>query len=73
MERTELIIPDTLRMYGTGTREMPELLDWNLVAEICGSEGSDALLVLETFDSNTDLLLSAATEQVAAIIATGKS
>jgi len=68
---TEVIIPRQLRLYGTGTREMPELLDWNLVAEICESEGSDALLVLETFDSNTDLLLSTATEQVAAIISSG--
>lgn len=71
MEGTQLIIPETVRLFGTGTREMPELLDWNLVAEICATEGTDALLVLETFDSNTDLLVSTATEQVAAIISTG--
>lgn len=71
MEETQLIIPETVRLFGTGTREMPELLDWNLVAEICATEGTDALLVLETFDSNTDLLVSTATEQVAAIISTG--
>ena len=68
---TQLIIPQNVRLYGTGTREMPELLDWDLVVEICESEGTDALLVLETFDSNTDLLVSAATNQVAAIISTG--
>ncbi|MDF1576268.1 MAG: DUF6340 family protein [Bacteroidales bacterium] len=50
---------------------MPELLDWDLVAEICESERTDALLVLETFDSNTDLLAFAATEQMAAILSTG--
>lgn len=72
MNGTEVIIPRQLRLHGTGTREMPELLDWNLVKEICESEGCDALLVLETFDSNTDLLLSTATEQAAAIISTGK-
>ncbi len=71
MNGTQLIIPETLRLYGTGTREMPELLDWERVTEICDSEGADALLVLETFDSNTDLLLSAAREQVSAIISTG--
>ena len=71
MDGTELIIPQKVRLYGTGTREMPDLLDWDLVAEICESEGTDALLVLETFDSNTDLLVSTATEQVSAIISTG--
>jgi len=71
MEGTEVIIPQKVRLTGTGTREMPELLDWDLVAGICESEGTDALLVLETFDSNTDLLLSTATDQVAALISTG--
>ena len=71
LSETEVIIPQKLRLYGTGTREMPELLDWKLVTEICESEGTDALLVLETFDSNTDLLLSTATEQAAAILSTG--
>lgn len=72
LEGTEVIIPQKVRLYGTGTREMPELLDWDQVAGICEDEGCDALLVLETFDSNTDLLLTTATEQAAAII-TGRS
>ena len=71
LPETQLIIPEQVRLYGTGTREMPELLDWDLVANICKNEGTDALLVLETFDSNSDLLVSAAREQVAAIITTG--
>lgn len=71
MPETQLIIPGQVKLYGTGTREMPELLDWDLVTGICKEEGSDALLVLETFDSNSDLLISAAREQVAAILATG--
>lgn len=71
MDGTQLIIPRKVRMYGTGTREMPELLDWKVVEEICQSEMTDALLVLETFDSNSDLLLSAATEQVSSILSTG--
>jgi len=71
LDETEVIIPQKVRLYGTGTREMPELLDWRLVTEICESEGTDALLVLEIFDSNTDLLVSTATEQVSSIISTG--
>ncbi len=67
-----VVIPETLRLYGTGTREMPELLDWEHVAEICEKEKTDALLVLENFDSNTDLLLQAAGEQVMALISTGE-
>jgi len=69
--QVELIIPQQVRMYGTGTRTLPEVLDWDQVAEICEREGSDALLVLETFDSNSDLLLAAATAQLSAIISTG--
>ena len=71
LENRELVIPARLRMVGTGTRELPELLEWEQVAEICESEGADALLVLETFDSNSDLLVQAVTQQVAAILTTG--
>ena len=69
---TELVIPAALRMNGTGTREIPDLLDWDEVAEICKNEGADVLLVLETFDSNTDLLAKTATEQISSIIYSGK-
>jgi hypothetical protein len=71
LDQTELLIPKQVRLYGTGTRELPELLDWDQVKEICTSEGADALLVLETFDSNSDILLSAATQQLGAILSTG--
>ncbi len=69
---TELVFPSELRMFGTGTREIPDLLNWDQVAEICEKEGADLLLVLETFDSNTDLLAKTATEQLSSIIYTGK-
>ena len=71
LENTELVIPKTVRIFGTGTRVLPELLDWDQVAKICQAEGADALLVLETFDSNTDLLVSTAANQAAAILSTG--
>ena len=71
LDNASLVIPSSLRMYGTGTRELPELLDWEQVRSICKKEGADALLVLETFDTNSDLLVSAAREQVSAILSTG--
>jgi hypothetical protein len=59
-----IIIPQKTRLYGTGTRETPELLDWKLVQAICDSANANALLVLETFDSNTNLLASSVKNQV---------
>jgi hypothetical protein len=67
-----VIIPQKTRLYGTGTRETPELLDWKLVQAICDSNQANALLVLENFDANTDLLLSTVTKQVANIMNGGK-
>ena len=40
------------QLYGTGTRNMAEPLEWHLVQEICESNNSDALIVLEAFDSD---------------------
>lgn len=68
----DLIIPDEIRMLGTGTRELPQVLPWNQVEEICEREGADLLLVLETFDSDTDLLSRTTYEQVGSILTTGK-
>ena len=72
LPETELIMPSEVRMKGTGTREVPDMLPWDKVEEICRTEGADALLVLETFDSNTDLLARSATEQLSSVITTGK-
>lgn len=72
LPEAELIIPAELRMSGTGTRELPDLLSWDQVEEICQEEGADVLLVLETFDSNTDLLAKAAYEQFNSFVSTGR-
>jgi len=37
---------------GTGTRQFPALIDWNIVDGICKSLNADALIALETFDSD---------------------
>lgn len=39
-------------LRGTGTREFPAPLDGNKVDELCKKYGVDALILLETFDSN---------------------
>lgn len=61
-------VASNVKLYGTGTRDMPEMLSWKVVKAICDSTKSDALLVLETFDSNSDLVTGAVTEQVNAIL-----
>ena len=72
LPNTELVIPTELRMLGTGTQELPDLLPWDQVEEICQREGADVLLVLETFDSNTDLLAKTTYEQINSIVTSGK-
>ncbi len=72
LPEADLVIPSEFRMFGTGTRQLPEPLPWEQVEEICKREGADGLLVLETFDSNTDLLAKAATEQIASLMTTGR-
>ena len=64
----QAVIPQQTRLYGTGTRETPELLDWQLVRDICAASDADVLLVLETFDSNSDLLLSTVANRVTAAL-----
>jgi len=63
-----IVIPQRTRLYGTGTRVTPELLDWKLVQNICDSSKTDALLVLENFDSNSDLIVATLTNQVRTVV-----
>lgn len=42
------------KLAGTGNRQTPELVDWAVVKHLCDSTKTDALLVLENFDSNSD-------------------
>ena len=41
------------RLFGTGTRQFPPALSWSQVDSICKKYGVDALILLETFDSNS--------------------
>ena len=47
-----------IELKGTGTSSFPIPLAWNEVKSICGSYDGDALLVLETFDSDSRVLIS---------------
>jgi uncharacterized protein DUF6340 len=69
---TSIVIPTHTRLYGTGTRVLPPVLEWNVVKNICDSTGTNALLVLETFDSNSDMLLGNVANQLGAL-ATGNA
>jgi len=46
-----------IELKGTGTSSFPIPLDWNEVKSICGSYDANALLVLETFDSDSRVLV----------------
>ncbi|WP_423130088.1 DUF6340 family protein [Gaoshiqia sp. Z1-71] len=67
-----LVIPEQVNLYGTGTSKTPGLLDWQLVKSICNSTKADALLVLETFDSNSDLLVSTLSRNINSVLQGGK-
>ena len=55
-ERYRLKNPGGIELKGTGTAAFPDPLDWNEVISICGSYDGDALLVLETFDSDSRIV-----------------
>jgi len=66
-----ILIPSQTRFYGTGSREQPQLLDWKTVKQVCDSVKSDALLVLETFNSQTDVVLTEVKKEINGILETG--
>jgi len=45
-------VPDGLNLKGTGTAMFPEPLAWSKIDEICKTYNADAVVALETFDSN---------------------
>jgi len=71
--RLKAVIPPNVRIYGTGTRQTPEILSWDQVDEICKSTNADALLVLENFDSNSDFVIANAVNQVTSVLETGRT
>ena len=52
------VLATSSELKGTGTREWPDVLNWTIVDSICRLYNADALILLETFDSdvyfNTD-------------------
>ena len=58
-ERFTLKNTGGMELKGTGTSSFPVPLDWNQVRSICESYSGDALLVLETFDSDSRTIMGA--------------
>ena len=56
-ERFSLKNVGGIELKGTGTSSFPIPLAWSEVKSICGSYDGDALLVLETFDSDYQVLV----------------
>jgi hypothetical protein len=55
-------------LVGSGGRTTPPPLDWKRVREICDSSKSDVLLVLEMFDSNSDVVMASVTTAVTNVL-----
>jgi hypothetical protein len=60
-ERFTLKNAGGMELKGTGTSSFPIPLDWNEVISICGSYDGDAILSLETFDSDSRTIIGAPT------------
>ena len=53
--RFQAVLIEGANLKGTGTRDFPEALNGNRVDELCKQYQVDALILLETFDSNVGL------------------
>jgi tetratricopeptide (TPR) repeat protein len=53
--RFSAIYLSSAELKGTGTREFPYPLNWNQVNELCEAVDADALILLETFDSDNSI------------------
>jgi tetratricopeptide (TPR) repeat protein len=53
--RYKAVAPGNINLKGTGTREFPPALEWDIVEDICKQNQADALITLETFDSNNSV------------------
>jgi hypothetical protein len=58
--RFNAVVIEGVDLRGTGTREWPEFLDWQQVEELCERFRLDALIALESFDSDVNLRKSSA-------------
>lgn len=54
-DKLNTVIASENKLFGSGTRDIPAPLDWEKVSRICQDSHADALLVLEMFDSNSDM------------------
>lgn len=52
------LLMDGENYRGTGTKEFPVALDWGIVDQLCQKYNTDAIVTLETFDSDIALVKS---------------
>lgn len=60
--RFKAVLLEGEKYYGTGTKEFPKPLSWNEVERLCKTYNVDAIIALETFDS--DFLVDRYMEEV---------
>jgi hypothetical protein len=53
--RFTAVVIEGVDLRGTGTREWPEFMDWKQVEDLCDRFRVDALIALETFDSDIEV------------------
>jgi hypothetical protein len=58
--RFNAVVIEGVDLRGTGTRQWPEFLRWEEVEELCERFRVDAIIALETFDSNIEIRNSSA-------------
>ncbi|HEY0261641.1 MAG TPA: DUF6340 family protein [Chitinophagales bacterium] len=63
-----IIIPPVTHYIGTGTRTTPEIMNWDTVKQICAANNADGLLVLEMFNSKTDVATAVVNKAINAIM-----
>lgn len=51
--RFKAVLPGDIDLRGTGTDEFPAALEWNTISDICNRYNTDAVIALETFDSDS--------------------
>lgn len=56
--RFQAVLKNDTELKGTGTKQFPVLLDWAKAKAICEQYNADALILLETFDSDMNLYQS---------------
>jgi hypothetical protein len=61
--RFTAVLASSTTLFGTGTREFAPPVSWTTIDSMCKAYGVDAVILLETFDSNTKIRESSRDEK----------